>query len=666
MAKKVPILLLLACWLCLSGLPLHAQSFQWSRSAGSSTASSVSQSYPTKIFRDSKDNIYYCLSFANSSRVTIEGRSVYRPRCNAHECCAVVCYDCEGNMKWYRTIFSNCQSTSGSPVYFNEVNMVEDTLVMNFNGIFETLYLCDSTHVLDTIPLGTASTGRLNALWMSTDSGRPIRTVHVGPAVEMSYSGDKLHFLLVHYSEDTASFIDDDSAYVQVCTPQGEAIRHFPLDFYVYPYFSKTLVNIEFAVSRDKYYVLYNNDWVSDSLWFGDQLHVDNMSGGATNTVLACFDSTGQCLWSRLLNAFTKNLYYGASHIAIDESTGLIYVTASGAGYDPAYPDWVYNYNTFDGDTLWGADVIEDRGAFKLVLACYDTLGNKQWVKYTHGPGNMNCIGMSLLPGRKLAMGGHTDGDAILDGMHTNLRDDERAAYFAIYDLVKDSFVLLQTVQIDGYDGSYPYIFNTDKDGNLLFAGFIDEGNYVVCGSDTLYGSEPKTHVYYGRYGWPCDSAAHWPGPPQHTLTLNVGQPSMGTVSGAGTYSGGSQVPISATPYPGHAFDHWSDGSSDNPRTILLLSDSSITAHFVKQHTEGISPTEHPQPVLFPNPATGQVQILGLDGEAPDVEILDMTGRTAATFRRTTTLDISHLPQGSYILSIQTATTKYHLRLVKR
>ena len=293
--KIIP--LLLACWLCL---PLHAQSFQWSRTAGSRTAFSVSKSYPTKIFRDSKDNIYYCLSFANSSRVTIEGREVFKTRCNAQECCAVVCYDCEGNMKWYRTIFSHSYSTNGSSVFFNEVTMVDDTLVMNFNGIFETLYLCDSTHVLDTIPLGTASTGRLNALWMSTDSGMPIRTVHVGPVADLAYSGNKLHLLLGHKPENTASFIDDDSAYVQVCTPQGEEIRHLSLDFYVYPYFNKTLANIEFAVSRDKYYVLYNNDSYSDSLWFGDQLYVDNTPGGNTNTVFACFDSTGHCLWSRL------------------------------------------------------------------------------------------------------------------------------------------------------------------------------------------------------------------------------------------------------------------------------------------------------------------------------------------------------------------------------
>ena len=647
--KIIP--LLLACWLCL---PLHAQSFQWSRTAGSSTASSVSQSYPTKIFRDSKDNIYYCLSFAHSSHVTIEGREVFRPRCNVEECCAVVCYDCEGNMKWYRTIFCHSYNTTHGSVSFRTVEMIEDTLVMSFDGIFQTLYLCDSTHVLDTMPVDE----KTYALWMRTDNGRAIRTAYLGEPMSMVYSDNKLHLVGLTCMNDTLPVVPG-TCYVYLSTPQGERFRHFALDF---RYNKFPSLYFESAVYHNKYYFLYNNDWESDSLWFGDQLHVDNMSGGATNTVLACFDSTGQCLWSRLLNAFTKNLYYGASHIAIDESTGLIYITASGHGYDPAYPDW--NYNTFDGDTLWGADINARQGDYKLVLACYDTLGNKQWVKYTHGPGNMNCIGMNLLPGRKLAMGGHTDGDAILDGMHTNLRDVERASYFAIYDLVKDSFVLLQTVQIDGRDGSYPYIFNTDKDGNLLFAGFIDEGNYVVCGSDTLYGSSPRTHVYYGRYGWPCDSAAHWPGPPQHTLTLNVGQPSMGTVSGAGTYSGGTQVPISATPYPGHAFDHWSDGSTDSTRTILLVSDSTIAAHFVKK--QGIASAEQPQPALFPNPATGQVQIVGLVGEAPDVEIFDMTGRTVATFHHATTLDVSHLSQGAYILSVQTATDKHHLRLVKK
>ena len=647
MKRSFTLIMLLACWLCLSGLPLHAQSFQWSRTAGSSTASSVSRSRPCKILRDSKDNIYYCFSFANSSHVKIEGRAVFRPSgINARECCAIVCYDCEGNMKWYRTIYCDCLSTTGSLMELNSVAMINDTLVMNFLGVYDKLYLCDSTHMLDTT-VRTVRRDYDNTIWMSTDDGRIIRAANLGWSFDMVDSDDKLYLIHSNYE-------------AQVYTSQGEAIRSFQLDF------SSNLrdsgIKVQYAVHHNKYYVLYCNNWAADSLWFGGQLYVDNTSGGGTNSVLACFDSTGQCLWSRLLNAFTQNQYYGASHIAIDESTGLIYVTASGMGYDPAYPDW--DYNTFDGDTLWGGNINEDRGAFKLVLACYDTLGNKQWVKYTHGPGNMNCIGMSLLPGRKLAMGGHTDGDAILDGMHTNLRDVERAAYFAIYDLVIDSFVLLQTVQIDGYDGSYPYIFNTDKDGNLLFAGFIDEGNYVVCGSDTLYGSEPRTHVYYGRYGWPCDSAAHWPGPPQHTLTLNVGQPSMGTVSGAGTYSGGTQVPISATPYPGHAFDHWSDGSNDSTRSILLVSDSTITAHFVKK--QGIDPAEQPQPALFPNPTTGQVQILGLDGEAPDVEIFDMTGRTVATFHHATTLDISRLPQGSYILSIQTATAKHHLKLVKR
>ena len=70
---------------------------------------------------------------------------------------------------------------------------------------------------------------------------------------------------------------------------------------------------------------------------------------------------------------------------------------------------------------------------------------------------------------------------------------------------------------------------------------------------------------------------------------------------------------------------------------------------------------------LYPNPTTGQVQILGLNGEAPHVEILDMTGRPAATFRNTSTLDISNLPPAPYIVKIHLPNgSTHHLKLIKQ
>ncbi len=69
---------------------------------------------------------------------------------------------------------------------------------------------------------------------------------------------------------------------------------------------------------------------------------------------------------------------------------------------------------------------------------------------------------------------------------------------------------------------------------------------------------------------------------------------------------------------------------------------------------------------LSPNPATGQVQIVGLTGEARDVEVLDMAGRTVGTYSHAATFDIAHLPGGSYIVKVTTESDKCeYLKLVK-
>ena len=69
---------------------------------------------------------------------------------------------------------------------------------------------------------------------------------------------------------------------------------------------------------------------------------------------------------------------------------------------------------------------------------------------------------------------------------------------------------------------------------------------------------------------------------------------------------------------------------------------------------------------VYPNPTTGLVQIVGLMGDGADVEIFDMTGRTAATFYKAATFDISSLPQGTYIVKVQTASSTTHHKLVKK
>ena len=75
--------------------------------------------------------------------------------------------------------------------------------------------------------------------------------------------------------------------------------------------------------------------------------------------------------------------------------------------------------------------------------------------------------------------------------------------------------------------------------------------------------------------------------PKKHTLTVRSANESQGSVSGGGTFDEGSTQTVQATPKTGFAFDKWSDGSTQNPRTVKLTSDLTITASFKTATTGG-------------------------------------------------------------------------------
>ena len=64
----------------------------------------------------------------------------------------------------------------------------------------------------------------------------------------------------------------------------------------------------------------------------------------------------------------------------------------------------------------------------------------------------------------------------------------------------------------------------------------------------------------------------------QYTLTASAGD--GGSVTGGGTFASGTQVSVTATPNAGYSFSSWSNGSTDNPLTVTLNSNTSVTANF--------------------------------------------------------------------------------------
>ena len=73
----------------------------------------------------------------------------------------------------------------------------------------------------------------------------------------------------------------------------------------------------------------------------------------------------------------------------------------------------------------------------------------------------------------------------------------------------------------------------------------------------------------------------------KRTLTVRSANESQGSVSGGGTFDEGSTQTVRATPQTGFAFDKWSDGSTQNPRTVKLTSDLTLTASFKTATTGG-------------------------------------------------------------------------------
>ena len=56
--------------------------------------------------------------------------------------------------------------------------------------------------------------------------------------------------------------------------------------------------------------------------------------------------------------------------------------------------------------------------------------------------------------------------------------------------------------------------------------------------------------------------------------------PTQGTVTGSGTYNHGDVATLTAIPNEGYRFVGWGDGNTDNPRTLVVTQDTTLTAIF--------------------------------------------------------------------------------------
>lgn len=96
------------------------------------------------------------------------------------------------------------------------------------------------------------------------------------------------------------------------------------------------------------------------------------------------------------------------------------------------------------------------------------------------------------------------------------------------------------------------------------FSIYMDGANYNGSGY-YVYSIEPFT-IYYSK--------------PITKYSVNLTSNGNGTVSGGGSFDSGSVVSISASPDPNYRFKQWSDGNTDNPRSITVNGDITLSATF--------------------------------------------------------------------------------------
>ena len=130
--------------------------------------------------------------------------------------------------------------------------------------------------------------------------------------------------------------------------------------------------------------------------------------------------------------------------------------------------------------------------------------------------------------------------------------------------------------------------------GTVTGAGTYDYGctatltataneNYMfICWSDGIV-TNPRTVTVTGNANY--KALFHLNGTPQYTITVLANDPTLGSVTGSGTYPEGTTIDISATPNPGAYFTGWDDGNNDNPRSVTVTQNMTFTAIFTEVQT---------------------------------------------------------------------------------
>ena len=121
---------------------------------------------------------------------------------------------------------------------------------------------------------------------------------------------------------------------------------------------------------------------------------------------------------------------------------------------------------------------------------------------------------------------------------------------------------------------------------------------------------------------------------------------------------------LTAIANDGYVFNRWSDGNTENPRTVTITGDTAFVAIFNAEGSVSLQEVNAREFALYPNPAK---RFVNLEFEALKentlLQILDINGRKVRTFdlkagQEALRIYLGDLPKGVYTIMLGNVTKK--------
>lgn len=155
----------------------------------------------------------------------------------------------------------------------------------------------------------------------------------------------------------------------------------------------------------------------------------------------------------------------------------------------------------------------------------------------------------------------------------------------------------------------------------------------------------------------------------EYVISLSANPQEGGEVSGSGTYYYGDIVYAIAVPDENYIFKRWTKDNgvvvSSNPQYVFDVTESlELVAHF--EHIDAVDDFYMNEIKVYPNPVLDKIFIQNIDNEY-DMIICDIFGRIhiKKELIHDEVIDLSSLPNGTYIISLDDGIHQKKIKIVR-